>query len=487
MKQDLMQSNNKDEYTKLAFKAGILYLVAELLTRGISFMTTPVFTRLLPHAVFAEAKIYESWVYLLAPIVSLSLYQGMARAKFDYQKNYGKFLSSTLSLMTVLTVAVFVVCAPFAKGLSALFGFSPMLLILMLIYCLAYNCLQCVQLYDRQLLHYKRNIVLTFLGVIPGVATSLFLVLKYGATVSEETLLTMRIVGFFLPTTLVGIILLISILLKEKSIVNKEHWKYGVRYSVPLMATAVASQVFFQSATIFVRNLVSAQAAAIVAVAITVGYVMDIFIHAVDNAWKPWMFEQLNKGNAKTVKQFWKGLFSVMALMIWCLTLIAPELTLFLGGKSYFDAIVLICPILCGSLANFLMITYTALEQYYKKTRIAGVASILAAIADLILNYVFIQRYGYQAVVYTTAAAYLLGCILHYILVRRVEKENVLQSQFSFAVILGTFVVCMISTKSYAFSFWLRAGFVVLVLLVVAFLFRKQIKTLLLQFKREKQ
>ena len=148
--------------------------------------------------------------------------------------------------------------------------------------------------------------------------------------------------------------------------INNEFLLYVIKYSVPLMATAVASQIFFQSGNIIVRRVVGAEEAAIVVVAMTVGYIMDILIHAIDNAWKPWMFEQLNKGEIIDVKKFWRFLFLGVAFLVWLLTIFAPELTLFLGGAQYTSSIVLISPILCSSLVNFLMIGYTSMEQYYK-------------------------------------------------------------------------------------------------------------------------
>lgn len=474
LKTNILKRLNEDERTSLALKSGVLYLIAEMITRGISFLVTPVFTRILPPAVFADSKIFESWVYLIAPVISLSLYQSMARARFDYKEKYGKFLSSILFLMTIITLVFFLACTPFSRKFENIFGFGKGLLALMLAYCLAYNGIQCVQLYDRQLLQYKRNVLLTFLGVVPGVVTSLFLILCFGSKVSENVLLNMRIVGFFLPTTLIGIFLIVYVFVTEKSFICNEFFLYGVKYSVPLMATAVASQVFFQSGNIIVRRVVGAEEAAIVVVAMTVGYIMDILIHAIDNAWKPWMFEQLNKGEIIAVKKFWKFLFLGIAFLVWLLTVFAPELTLFLGGTQYMSSIILISPILCSSLVNFLMISYTSLEQYYKKTKISGIASVVSAIADLVLSYMFIKSFGYQAVAYTILAAYLIACMIHFWFMRKYERDDVLQVKMSMGIILGTFGVCMSTTMLYSFSFIIRVLMVGSLLIILGLVFHKR-------------
>lgn len=485
MKKKIVTASEENGKDNLALKAGILYLIAEMLTRGISFLLTPIFTRLLPPAVFADAKIFESWVYLIAPVISVSLYHSMARGKLDFGKKYGKFLSSILFLMLLITAVVFVVALPAADWLSGILGFEKPLLLLMLGYCLAYNGIQCVQLYDRQLFNYKRNIALTLLGVIPGMVVSLGLVIMFRGTASDHTLLMSRIVGFFLPTTIIGLILMGSIFLKERSFVDREHWRYGIACSAPLMATAVSSQIFFQTGNIFVRNIISADAAAIVAIAMTVGYIMDILIHAVDNAWKPWMFDQINAGETKQVQSFWRFLFCGVALLVIGLTVFAPELVLFLGGAQYLDAVPMIYPILCASLANFLMIGYSSLEQYLKQTRISGIASILSAGANLALNYILIKSFGYRAAAYTLLLAYSIACVIHYLFLRKYDDKNILQSGFSFLVILGTIALCAAVSMLHGLSFWCRAAICVAVFIIpLAVCYKKLIMVLRKFLKR---
>lgn len=472
---------------RLAFKSGVLYLIAEFFTRGISFLITPIFTRLLPTAVFADVKIYESWVYLFAPIVSVSLYQSMSRAKFDYKDHYDAFLSSTLALIAVISLGVFGVSWFAIRVLERLLGFSGPLLLLMLLYSLAYNGIQCIQLYARQLMHYKSNIALTMLAVIPAVLISVLFVLKYSGTVTDERLLFIRIVSFFLPTTLIGFTAMAIAFGRGRSFVNLDHWRYGIKYSMPMMAAAIASPILFQSANLIVRKFIGVEAAAIVALAMTVGYIMDILIHAVDNAWRPWLFEQLNAGNFHEVQKFWKFLFRGVSLMVWCLIMLAPELVLFLGGSDYKDSVWLISPMLCGSLANFLMIEYTAVEQFYKKTRISGYASILSAALALILSFVFILAFGYQAAAYTTAASYMIACIVHYLFVRRFETQNVLKTGISILTILVTFAVGMLSTMLFGVTLWVRCLVVVAVLAGITIAGMKQARAILQLVIRSKR
>lgn len=138
------------------------------------------------------------------------------------------------------------------------------------------------------------------------------------------------------------------------------------------------------------------------------------------------------------------------------------------------SSIILISPILCSSLVNFLMISYTSLEQYYKKTKISGIASVVSAIADLVLSYMFIKSFGYQAVAYTILAAYLIACMIHFWFMRKYERDDVLQVKMSMGIILGTFGVCMSTTMLYSFSFIIRVLMVGSLLIILGLVFHKR-------------
>ena len=87
--------------------------------------------------------------------------------------------------------------------------------------------------------------------------------------------------------------------------------------------------------------------------------------------------------------------------------LIAPEILLILGGKSYLEAVYVITPVAMGCVCQFLYTMFVNIEQFKKKTVGMAVASMIAACVNLILNYIFIPRIGYLAAAYTTLVGYV--------------------------------------------------------------------------------
>ena len=84
------------------------------------------------------------------------------------------------------------------------------------------------------------------------------------------------------------------------------------------------------------------------------------------------------------------------------LILIGPELVLVMGGNDYAAASILLPPIVVGLLFQFTYGLYVNIEQYEKKTIPMSIGSMIAALLNIALNYIFIGKYGYVAAAYTT-------------------------------------------------------------------------------------
>ena len=57
---------------------------------------------------------------------------------------------------------------------------------------------------------------------------------------------------------------------------------------------------------------------------------------------------------------------------------------------------------------------------YYEKTLAIMVASVSGAILNIILNYIFIAKYGYLAAGYTTLACFMVYSLAHYFIMKKV-------------------------------------------------------------------
>ena len=94
----------KKELNRKAAIAGAFYVFAQLFVRGITFIVTPIYSRLVSQAQYGEIRVYESWLLIMVPLMSLCLYRSVERAKFDFPDSFEEYVSSaqTLSYLTIL-------------------------------------------------------------------------------------------------------------------------------------------------------------------------------------------------------------------------------------------------------------------------------------------------------------------------------------------------------------------------------------------------
>ena len=90
-------------------KASIWFTVCNAIQKGISLLSTPIFTRLLTPEQYGTYTVYQSWYQIISIFATLNLFYGVfnnGMTKFPNDKR--TFTSSMQGLSTTLTVCFFV-------------------------------------------------------------------------------------------------------------------------------------------------------------------------------------------------------------------------------------------------------------------------------------------------------------------------------------------------------------------------------------------
>ena len=123
---------------------------------------------------------------------------------------------------------------------------------------------------------------------------------------------------------------------------------------------------------------------------------------------------------------------------------------------------------------------FANIEYYYEKTKMIAAASVLVAVLNIILNYVFIDIFGYMAAAYTTLFCYMVYAVVHFFVMSSICKRNNLDIGllFNMRTVIGLSFIALalmfIMTAIYKYILF-RYSIVVLILLT-GFVLRKQIK-----------
>ena len=90
-------------------KASLWFVVCNILQKGISLITVPIFTRMMTSEQYGYFSTYVSWYNVLLVFTSLSLYHGVFNnAMMRFKVDRPRFISSIQGLIIVLTFFVFI-------------------------------------------------------------------------------------------------------------------------------------------------------------------------------------------------------------------------------------------------------------------------------------------------------------------------------------------------------------------------------------------
>ena len=439
----------KETIDEKATKAGAWYTIANILLKGCVFLSLPIFTRLMSTADFGIYNTYIAYEGIVTAILGLGLYGTVKNAKLDFKESFDEYLSSTVS-MSVLGLALVLAISNLFYPLYADFmGFSRFII----------NCL-ILQSFGSYLIYfygsklniefkYKSYVFLSCFNTIGNIACSIFLIL---VVFPNEKYLG-RILGSALPLMLIGTIITLVLWRQGRIFYNKRYWKYAAALGLPLVPHVISQSLLSQFDRVMVNNMVGASEAGIYSYIYTVCTIMYVICSSFDNAWTPWMFLTLNKGDSERIRKTSKEYVSFFALLTIGFICVMPEFTKLIADSSYWDGIDLLIPL---SLANFFIFLYMLpvnIEYFNKKTKFISLGTVLAAVTNMVLNYVAIGNFGYKAAAYTTLISYMLLFLFHWKISSKYKFEEIYDVTFlmkiSAALILLSLLILRISKVAF--------------------------------------
>lgn len=436
-----MSSKEKD-----IAKASFWYLISNFVLKGLSFLTIPIFSRMLSKSEFGYYNNFTAWLSILTIVATLSLNTSLIRARFDFKKDLNSYVTSNLilgSLGVMLFYFVFYFNRNIVEDIFSLDFQYINIMFLCLLFLPAYNMFQQLQRFEYK---YKVVVVITLSVSIGSIVLSLFL-MKF-----MKNTLTARIIGAQFPFFAVSLLLYIYFLIKSRKI-KIAYWKYSLAICVPYMVHLLAGNALSSVDRVMITNMCGAESTALYGMAYNIAMVVTVLWDSLNSAYSPWLGEQLNSENYKGIKKYSYGYILFFAACLIGVMLLAPEALYILGGDAYIEAKYVIPPVMLGYFFAFIYSMYVNIEQYEKKTGGMAFATVAAALINMGLNYIYIQKFGYLAAAYTTLIGYMLLFIFHYLLVRKMGFHIVYNTKFIIGVCAAVSVIAGLSLMSYRFNF----------------------------------
>ncbi len=455
-------------------KSSIWYTLGNVITKGINYITIPIFTKLLTTGEFGDYNNFISWVNLVMIISTLSLPASLLRARFDFRDDLYTYVKSILILETLTSVALFFVTALFSEFFVSLFSMPYKYIILIFAYVSVYSALEIYQNIQRYKYKYKTSIAISLSSALMTVVASLVLMACF------EDKLEARLVGAYVPIIIVCV-LLYSYYFVKGGRLNLSYWNYALKICIPYIPHMLAMTVLNSTDRVMITNLCGSVATAYYSLAYTCSLAVQVLWSSYNTAFGPWLGEKLNDNDYGSIYKTSGKYVLLFAIPVVGIMLVSPELIQILGGPSYSESLYVMPPVMVGCFFQFLYSMYVNIEQFEKKTVGMAVASCIAALLNFGLNTCLIPIFGYIVAAYTTLVGYICLFIIHFFLVKRMGFDKVYNTKIICIIAVVVGLVGIIVNYLYRIKM-LRYTVLLIYLIIFTYMFfknRKKIMTIL--------
>lgn len=454
-------------------KASIWFLICAFLQKGISVLTTPIFTRLLSASEYGQFNVFNSWLGILQILISLNLSYGVyAQGLVKFSEDKTVFSSSMQGLSTLLSIFWALIYLLFFNKWNKLFGLNTIQMLSMMIMIWTTQIFNFWAAEQRVLYKYKNLVILTLIVSIAKPVLSILLI-----EIAEDKV-TARIISLMLVEVVCFIGLFISRMRRGHSFFNKSYWKYALLFNIPLIPHYFSQTVLNSADRIMISKMVSDNAAGIYSLAYSLALIMTLFNSSLMQTISPWMFQKIKEKRINEISSIAYITLIVIAGANLLLIALAPEAIAIFAPKEYYEAIWVVPPVAMSVFFMYCYDLYAKFAFYYDKTVFIMIGSIVGAILNIILNYIFIKIFGFIAAGYTTLVCYIIFSIGHYIFMNIVCNkccEGV--RPYNFKIILSISCVFLIAGFALMLTYynkWIRYA-VIFAFALIAVLFRKKI------------
>lgn len=401
-------------------KASIWFTICSVLQKGISFVTIPIFTRMLTADQYGTFSIYNSWYSIISVFATLNLSAGVYNnSMMKYPEHREEVTSTFQGLSTIVTFCLFIVYLSAMNFWNGLFQLSSLFVISMfleMIFVPAYLFWTVGKRYDYK---YVGIVIVTLLIALGSPLLGILAVL------ATDYKAEARVLSDVFIQVLVGIFFYIYNYKKGKRFFSREYWCYALKFNLPLIPHYLSMTILNQVDRIMIGRMVSNGAAAIYSIAYSVASIMSIVIQAINSSFIPYTYKALNSKNYEGIRKNADFLLAFIGIVSFIAMAFGPEIIWIVGGEQYCDAKWVIPSIAASIYFSFLYPLFANIEFYYEKTVGVMIASCTGAISNIILNYIFIKKFGYYAAGYTTLACYILFAFAHYYFQKKILKIHI--------------------------------------------------------------
>lgn len=389
----------KDLFFESMKKAGIInsagiYVVSSLATSAIPFLLLPILTRLLTPADYGIVAMFGIWISILGVFVGLSVQGAISIRYFEFSRaNMQQYVSSCIYILLLTTVFT-VVCVFIFRSVLEKYTSLPSQWLIggVIVAGMQFVISVRLSLWQVAKLPLKYGTLQIIQSAI-NAALSLWLVIVAGFAWEG------RLIGMS-ATGLVVMLGSLYSLWREGWLtlnVNLNYVQDALKFGVPLIPHVLGGMLLTAIDRLMVANQLGIDHAGVYTVALQIGMVLSLFTVAVNQAYAPWLFEQLrdlNDYKKRKIVRYTYLYFIALTAAASIIGMYANSIISIVAGNQFKDGAEVVIYITMGFAFGGMYFMVTNYVFYAGATGKLAVNTLIAGLINVILTYVLIQKNG---------------------------------------------------------------------------------------------
>ena len=407
---------------KKLFKQTFIYGLATVLPRMLSFILVPIYTKVMPPGSYGEVTLIFAWFAIFNVILAYGMETAFFRF-FNKEDDENKVVSTSLISLSFSTVLFTLFALLFQSQLADLLNIEPQY-IKYFIFILALDALAIIPFaWLRANERPKRYAMVKIVNVIVNLGLNIFLLLLLPglANANPEGLLNAIYIPNFeisyifisnLIASGITLIMMSSLYAKRPYVFDKSLLVRMLKYGLPVMIAGIAFTINEVFDRILLADLLPQDIAKSEMGKYSACYKLALFMTLFATAFRlgiePFFFSHSSSERPQRAYAQITNYFVVLGSVILLAVVVFADIlkVIFIQNPAYWEAMPIVPVII---LASFCLGIYHNLSVWYKvtdRTEFGAYISIIGAVITIVINYLFIPKWGYYASALATLAAY---------------------------------------------------------------------------------
>lgn len=427
---------------KQLFGQTAVYGMGTVVPRLLNYVVlTPFFTRVFQLGEYGIVTELYAYIVFLMVILTYGMETGYFRYAEKHKDPDEVFTTSLVSLFASSSLFITIVTV-FSQSIANVIGYPDnpgyFIMIGIIVGADAFTAIPFARLRQKnkalkfallKIAGVVINIVLNFLFLYFIPAYNLHEKYKFIAVIYSEHIGVGYVFISNLVASLATLVLLMDEILEVRIKFNRKLWKEIIYYSLPLLVAGLAGTVNEALDRVMLKHLIPdnlhpLEQLGIYGANYKIAVLMQLFIQMFRFAAEPFYFSKAKEKGAERLFGDVMKYFVIACMLIFLMVTLYLDIFKHFIGRKFYGGLDIVPIILY---AIFLLGVFFNLSMWYKLknlTRYGAAITIGGALITVIINWIFIPKYGYTASAWAHFICYLSMVIVSYFLGQHFYRIN---------------------------------------------------------------